>query len=324
MARQGRDSLAVRESAVRRVLEQETRLQRISFVAFWVVAALLASRALSSASQEGDSLQLAAALHDRGEFKQAAEVASRAVEQAVDSAARAKALDQLGLSLLARGKSKLYAEAVRVLQRAVEEDPDFEAARLHLGEALLFQENETAGRHLLEELVSEGASAAAVARATALLRNPANVEYPSLPALRLVTLDGRVVHSRDLIGKVVLFDFWATWCPPCIAALPDLRRLHSFAKDRPIEIVSVSVDEDSDKLRRFVSENDMSWAVVHDETGELRSYFGVQGYPTYILIDPDGFLVASAMGHEQSLGDAADRLILKAKSMAKKLDRSAR
>jgi len=112
-----------------------------------------------------------------------------------------------------------------------------------------------------------------------------------VPVFEIETLDGQSLSDRSIEGQVVLIDFWAMWCPPCVAAVPSLRRLaDSFAGDPRFELVSVSVDDDEKSLRKFVAENEMNWAQVWDNRRALtgRPAFDVTVFPTHVLLGPDG------------------------------------
>ena len=82
-------------------------------------------------------------------------------------------------------------------------------------------------------------------------------ECPDFTAKDAIT--GQQFSLSDLRGKVVLIDFWATWCGPCVRELPNVKRAYSKYKARGFEIVSVSLDTDKQRFRRFVREKRMSW-----------------------------------------------------------------
>ena len=100
----------------------------------------------------------------------------------------------------------------------------------------------------------------------------------------------------ELRGKVVLLDFWATWCQPCVAALPVLARMQRRMADDPFALLSISIDRNRDVLEQFLSEHEMAWLQVWDGKGEVHGAFGVNRYPTYILIDYEGRIVGSVTG----------------------------
>jgi thiol-disulfide isomerase/thioredoxin len=124
-----------------------------------------------------------------------------------------------------------------------------------------------------------------------LLREPV-----AIPDFSLTDLNGRVVNSADLRGKVVLMNFWATWCPPCRAEIPDLIKLQEKYRDQLV-VVGVSEDEGPiDPVRAFVAEQRMNYPVAMT-TPELRKIFrGVTALPTTFVIDREGKIAQKHVG----------------------------
>ncbi len=122
-------------------------------------------------------------------------------------------------------------------------------------------------------------------------RNPAAV-----PALTMRDLDGRPISSADWRGKVVIVNFWATWCPPCRAEIPDLVALQEKYGDR-LQIIGVSQDEGSiEGVRRFVAEHRMNYPVVM-MTPELEQAFpGIRALPTSFVLDRESRVVQRHVG----------------------------
>ena len=92
----------------------------------------------------------------------------------------------------------------------------------------------------------------------------------------------------------MLIDFWATWCGPCIAELPNVKKTYAKYHEKGFEIVGVSLDQSKDKLTEFVKENDMPWPQHFDGLGwknEFAVMYGIQGIPAMWLVDKDGNLV---------------------------------
>jgi thiol-disulfide isomerase/thioredoxin len=106
------------------------------------------------------------------------------------------------------------------------------------------------------------------------------------------TLDNQAFNSRDWKGKVVLVDFWATWCGPCVAELPNVRHVYDRYHAEGFEVVGVSLDKTRAQLSRFIEENNIPWPQIffEGETGwsnPLVRKYGVQAIPATILIDQE-------------------------------------
>jgi thiol-disulfide isomerase/thioredoxin len=124
--------------------------------------------------------------------------------------------------------------------------------------------------------------------------------------LSFQSLQGNAIELSAYRGKVVLVHFWATWCPPCIAKLPELKTLRQTHGAKGFEIVSITYDTDREKLARFVENHDIEWPQFFDPRGmecDLVQRLGAPGPPAYWLIDQDGMLI------EIGAGPKLDRLI---------------
>ena len=112
----------------------------------------------------------------------------------------------------------------------------------------------------------------------------------------LTTLDGKVVKSSELAGKVVLVNFWATWCGPCKEEMPSLARLQKQLDPGQFALLTVTTDLQRQGIAHFFSQLGVSLPVLFDEDQEVSRSFMVRGLPTTIVIARDGTLVGRAVG----------------------------
>lgn len=108
------------------------------------------------------------------------------------------------------------------------------------------------------------------------------------PAFAATTLDSRTLSSQSLRGRVVLLEFWATWCAPCIATMPSMHSLERKFSAQPFVLLGVSLDQNPDVWRKFVAKNKMIWPQYLDRSRDLQTKFQVPGPPAYVLIDGNG------------------------------------
>jgi thiol-disulfide isomerase/thioredoxin len=112
----------------------------------------------------------------------------------------------------------------------------------------------------------------------------------------LTTLDGKVVKSSELTGKVVLVNFWATWCGPCKEEMPSLARLQKQLDPAQFALLTVTTDLQRQGIAHFLSQLGVDLPVLFDEDQDVSRSFMVRGLPTTIVIARDGTLVGRAVG----------------------------
>jgi len=113
--------------------------------------------------------------------------------------------------------------------------------------------------------------------------------------------------SSNPKGKITVLDFWATWCGPCRASLPDLKQLQSVYGSDRLEVVSISEDHSQQAWQQFVAANGMNWTQRFDVNGEEMHRYGATALPTYIVLDSNGAVLGRFVGEDPST-PLADRL----------------
>ena len=113
----------------------------------------------------------------------------------------------------------------------------------------------------------------------------------------LQTADGKTLKLSDYKGKVVIIDFWATWCAPCRKGIPDLIDLKKKYGSKGFEIIGISVDrETKDQVVPFIKENGINYPVVYGNANVYQQYGGIRSIPTSFVVDKKGKIIASYEG----------------------------
>ncbi|MFH1877689.1 MAG: redoxin domain-containing protein [Candidatus Omnitrophota bacterium] len=118
------------------------------------------------------------------------------------------------------------------------------------------------------------------------------------PKFSLKDMDGKTFDLSDTKGKVVIVDFWATWCPPCRMEIPHFQSLYEEYKDKGLVVVGVALDRSGlDAVKSFVRENRVTYPVVMGNDDLADAYGGIRGIPTTFVLDREGRIVEKYVGY---------------------------
>ena len=240
-----------------------------------------------------------------GDYKAAADIAREWIAMAQTDTDRAAGHYRIAVALQQEGlgskKDKCFEESCDEFRTALQLQPKLTPAHYSLGLSLahLHQDDE-ARAHFSTFLEQDKQNPGMHERATRYVERIELARAKMAPPFSVTTLDGKSITMDSLAGKVVLIDFWATWCGPCREALPHIREIARRFQGQPLVVLSVSLDKDANKWKEFVNKNGMTWMQYRDGSfdGNLSKMFAVTAIPATFTIDADGVL------EDQHVGDA--------------------
>lgn len=116
------------------------------------------------------------------------------------------------------------------------------------------------------------------------------------PDFTLTDMQGRKVTLSQFRGKIVLLNFWATWCPPCVEEMPSLEQLHQRFKDQGLVLLAVNVEESYQTVSRFLQGKNYSFPILLDTAAEVQNTYQVFRFPETFVIDRNGIIVDRIIG----------------------------
>jgi thioredoxin-like negative regulator of GroEL len=219
----------------------------------------------------------------------------KAIKQADNTSSRATAHRYKGL-LLYSGDKKALQKAEAEFREALALDPTQVEARFNLGVTLLRQGSDEAGLSEIRKYLDTPGPKYDLQFAKRILENPRLARETLAPDFNVTTVDGSTLRLSQCSGKIVVIDFWATWCPPCRASVPEIKELVKKYPPEKLVVLSSSADSNEKDWREFIAKKQMTWPQFLDKDGHLAEAFGVHAFPTYIVIDRDGFIRKRLVG----------------------------
>ncbi|MCZ6688977.1 MAG: TlpA disulfide reductase family protein [Planctomycetota bacterium] len=210
----------------------------------------------------------------------------------------AEALDLYVESGFAVGE---YADVIEAVDGALEEEiPEDRQAQYLLikGQSLIRMIRFDEAAETLEAL-KDGPNKKDAKKALSVLQRVRQIKPvvgKPAPDINFKGVDGKMVNLSQLRGRVVLIDFWATWCGPCKVEMPNVIKTYEEFKGQGFEIVGISLDQSKESLEKYIAENKMIWPQYYDGKGWdnlISKYYGVSGIPATFLIDQRGNIAST-------------------------------
>jgi thiol-disulfide isomerase/thioredoxin len=214
-------------------------------------------------------------------------------------------------------KDELFSRAHDELTKALAAVANFPDAVFADGRALAYLKQDDAAKAQFEQFAKmKPADDPNRQRALRYISQPELARARMAPPFAVKTLDGQRVSLDDFKGKVVLLDFWATWCGPCREALPHMRSIAKNFSGQPLVILSVSLDNDEQKWKDFIEKNGMTWLHYRDGgfEGVISRTFAVNAIPHTFTIDADGVLQDERVG-DASIEGKLKKLVARAREL---------
>jgi DsbE subfamily thiol:disulfide oxidoreductase len=136
-------------------------------------------------------------------------------------------------------------------------------------------------------------------------------DHAPAPPFTLPNLEGKKVNLKEFRGKLLMLNFWASWCVPCREEMPAMERLYQRYKDRGFVILGVNIKDDKKSALSFVRELKITFPIAFDPEGEVGLLYGAWGLPATYLIDAKGIALARAWGPADWYSPGARELIRK-------------
>ncbi len=239
-------------------------------------------------------LDLAMAQIKLGEFDEAIKSCDKAILFAKDDRQRLEGHTLKGNILQDNPKKWKASESeYRAALGLEENDP---IAHFNLGILLLRESEGAEGIQELNTYLQLAPDGRDANYARKLIANPKHAGEPLAPDFKIETSDGEDISLHDLAGKIVVMDFWATWCPPCVSSVPQLKELTQKYPRTKLVLISISADSNQQSWREFITTRKMDWPQYRDSDGGIRKSFAVNAFPTYLVIDPEGFIQQRIVG----------------------------
>ncbi|WP_342826038.1 TlpA family protein disulfide reductase [Candidatus Lucifugimonas marina] len=127
-----------------------------------------------------------------------------------------------------------------------------------------------------------------------------NLSVDPFADFELTTLDGEVISIADYRGKIVVVDFWSSWCAPCRAEGPVLAETYDKWQERGVEFIGIAIWDSEDPVREFIERNAIHYVNGIDPSGKISVDFGVSGIPEKFFITPEGEIVKKVVGPNTS------------------------
>ncbi len=192
------------------------------------------------------------------------------------------------LLLLDVGDKKSFEKAESEYRAATQLEPGVAAFHLNLAVSLIKQVRDDEAKEEIAKCLTLHPEAGVAEHARVLMEHPRWGREVRAPEFRLTTLQGQDLSLKQLNGKVVVLDFWATWCPPCRASVGELKELTKKYSSDQVVLISVSVDEDEKAWLDFTGKKSMTWPQYRDVDRHMVKAFEVNSFPTYLVIDGEG------------------------------------
>jgi thiol-disulfide isomerase/thioredoxin len=255
-----------------------------------------------------------------GALQDALEDTKKGVATAATDTERSRAQLYRGVIL---GRQGDLSGAETAFKAASQADAACGECVFNLGFVLLKESKDAEGVEVLKTIAPKFAGTPRGREIQRFIDDPGRIRKNYAPEFSAKTLSGQEINLDALKGKVVLLDFWGTWCAPCRVSLPSLKELAAKVDPAKVAIVSIDEGDTKDKWEEFVKSNGMTWLQVYDFDLTLHNAFRVDGFPRYYVLSKDGIILEQFKGWnlngEATIADAIARALQERSAAGKEI-----